>query len=132
MASPRTSKQASSAEASVDLADSRRAQWLQSDYPSPVWTVADTQDPKNTATIDFRVPLADGRLLTDAPRLYASVKEYAWWLRDPRFSRIDDAKTHASMVRNLICLAHALSYRGVLTFSHLQPFDVLQLTEDCR
>jgi len=114
------------------LGEIRRAQWLQSDYPSPVWTVADTRDPKRTATIDFRHRLADGRLLTDKEGLYSTVKEYAWWVRDPRFSRIDDAFTHVAMVRNLLNLTHALSIRGITSFSHLQPYDVEQLIESCR
>lgn len=82
--------------------------------------------------IDFRATLADGRSLVENERLYATVKEYAWWLRDPRYSRIDDPSTHASMVRNLINLAHALTLRNIASFSDLQPYDVDQLVEDCR
>lgn len=110
----------------------RRAPWLLAPYSGLVWIVADTRDPRKTATIDFRVILADGRSLVENERLYATVKEYAWWLRDPRYSRIDDATTHASMVRNLINLAHALTLREIASFSHLQPYDVEQLVEDCR
>ena len=89
-------------------------------------------DASRTATIDFAVTLADGTLLTDAARLCATVREYAWWVRDPRYSRIDDAVTHATMVRNLINLAHALSLRGLRSFAQLQPYDVEQLVEECR
>ncbi|WP_449410167.1 hypothetical protein [Methylobacterium komagatae] len=101
-------------------------------YSDPTWIVSDTRDAALKATIDFDIPLADGRSLTEADRLYATVKEYAWWLRDQRFSRIDDARTHAVMVRNLINLAHALTFRKIWTFAHLQPYDLEQLIEDCR
>lgn len=115
-----------------DIAERRTAHWLQSKYPEPCWTVSDTRDQERTATIDFRFLVADGRLLTEVSSLYATVKEYAWWLRDPRFSRIDDAQTHATMVRNLMGIAHALSLRNIWTFAHLQPYDIEQLIEDCR
>ena len=119
-----------SASSSID--ERRRAPWLQNAYSEPVWMVADTGDPTRTAKIDFRFRLADGRLLVDAGRLCATVKEYAWWLRDSRYSRIDDAFTHATMVRNLMNLAHALSIRNINSFAHLQPFDLEQLVEECR
>ncbi|MBC7102564.1 MAG: hypothetical protein H5U13_04950 [Parvibaculum sp.] len=118
---------------SASSIDERRcAPWLQNAYSESVWTVVDTRDPKKTATIDFRFRLADGRFLVDANRLCATVKEYAWWLRDPRYSRIDDAYTHASMVRNLMHLAYALTIRNISSFAHLQPYDVEQLVEECR
>jgi hypothetical protein len=110
----------------------RRAHWLQSVYFDPIWVVADTHNPKNLATIDFRFRLADGRLLVDADRLYGTVREYAWWVRDPRYSRIDSAVAHAVMVRNLMNVAHALSLRNIWSFAHLQPYDLELLVEDCR
>ncbi|MBX3488609.1 hypothetical protein [Parvibaculum sp.] len=118
--------------ASSGIDEQRRAPWLHNAYSESVWRVSDTRDLKRTATIDFRFRLADGRLLVDADRLCATIKEYAWWLRDPRFSRIDDAYTHASMVRNLMNLAHALTIRNIWSFAHLQPYDVEQLIEECR
>lgn len=114
------------------LDDGRRAGWLLSEYASTVWEVADTRNRHKRATIDFRVRLADGRLLIEATSLYATVKEYAWWVRDPRYSRIDDAMTHALMVRNLMNLAHALSFRNIWSFAHLQPYDLEQLVEEFR
>lgn len=76
--------------------------------------------------------MPDGRLLAEFDRLYATVKEYAWWVRDPRFSSIDDSQTHCTMVRNLMHLAHALVARGIRTFAHLEPYDIEQLVEDAR
>jgi hypothetical protein len=115
-----------------DIDQRRIVSWLHSWYREPFWTVSDTRDPTRTATIDFRFVLADGRLLIDVPSLYATVKEYAWWVRDSRFSSIDDASTHASMVRNLMYIAHALSRRAIWSFAHLQPYDIEQLVEECR
>jgi hypothetical protein len=107
----------------------RLAAWLLSAYELPEWTVTDTLDPSKTAKISFRFPLSDGRCLTKVPRLYATVKEYAWWVRDARFSRIDDAKTHAAMVRNLMYAAHALTVEGIVSFAHLEPYDIDRLVE---
>ncbi|MDF3382557.1 MULTISPECIES: hypothetical protein [unclassified Sulfitobacter] len=116
----------------AELDEYRRSQWLQSDYSASVWTVADTHDANKTALINFNYRLADGRNLINADRLYATVKEYAWWLRDPRYSKIDDASTHATMVQSLMHLAHALSLRNIWSFAHLQPYDIEQLTEEIR
>lgn len=118
--------------APTEIDERRRAPWLRNAYSDPVWTVTDTRDHERTAKIDFRPRLADGRLLVDADRLCATVKEYAWWVRDPRYSRIDDAVTHAAMVRNMMHLAHALTIRNIWSFAHLQPYDVEQIIEECR
>lgn len=110
--------------AQPELRPVRLAAWLLSPYELPEWHVADTLDPSRTATINFKFPLFDGRCLTESTRLYNTVKEYAWWIRDPRFSRIDDSQTQATMVRNLMYAAHALSVEGIASFSHIQPYDV--------
>ena len=115
-----------------EIGERRKAPWLLRPYSDKRWVVCDTRDVSRTATIDFSYPLADGRLLSDAERLYKTVKEYAWWVRDPRYSRIDDSITHAVMVRNLMNIAHALSLRGIWSFAHLQPYDIEQLVEECR
>lgn len=118
--------------ASPSLNDQRRAAWLHSDYTSPVWTVSDTHDATRRETIDFRYMLADGRLLTESPRLLATVREYAWWVRDARFSRVDDAFVHLNLVRNLMHLSHRLTLDGNSSFSHLVPYDIEQIVEACR
>jgi integrase len=110
----------------------RRAPWLLGPYTALSWTVSDTRDPNRTEIISFEYPLADGRMLHEADRLYATVKEYAWWVRDARYSRIDDAYVHRVMVRNMLHLAHALSIRKLQSFSQLQPFDIEELVEECR
>lgn len=115
-----------------ELDDRSGASWLLSKYADSVWEVTDTRNRDKRATIDFRFRLADGRLLVNATALYETVKEYAWWVRDPRYSRIDDAKTHATMVRNLMNLSHALSLRNIWSFAHLQPYDLEHLVEECR
>ncbi len=115
-----------------DIDEQRRVSWLRSEYSDPVWTVVSTRDSERQATIDFRLMLANGRCLIDVDRLCATVKEYAWWVRDPRYSHIDDATTHAAMVGNFLNLTHALTIRGIGSFAHLQPYDLEQLIEECR
>lgn len=110
----------------------RTANWLHSDYDDAVWIVSDTFDRTRTYTIDFRVVLATGACLTETSRLYSTVKAYAFLVRDSRYSRIDDAQTHGTMVANLCYWAHALSLRGIPSFSLLQPYDIECIVEDCR
>lgn len=121
-----------SGSSSPDLNAERHAGWLLSRYDEPVWTVTDTRSPLKQATIDFRMRLPDGRILTDATSFYVTIKEYAWWVRDSRYSRIDDAPTHARMVTNLMYLAYGLSLRNIWSFAEVQPIDLEQLVEDCR
>lgn len=115
-----------------EISERRLAPWLLSAYPDPVWTVTDTKNSSIRATINFDFKLADGRSLLHAERFCATVKEYAFWVRDSRFSRIDDATTHQTMVRNLMSLAHALSLRNFSSFAHVQPYDLDLLIDECR
>ncbi|WP_237152357.1 site-specific integrase [Oryzibacter oryziterrae] len=119
-------------EATEDIDEQRHAAWLLSPYSAPEWRITDSNDPNHTADISFAYRLADGNLLTECHQLYATVKEYAWWMRDPRFTKIDDAVTHAALVRNLMHIVHALTLRGIYCFKHLVPFDIVQLIEECR
>lgn len=114
------------------IGDERRAAWLLSDYGSTSWHVSDTHQKERVATIDFDYPLANGRSLLESERLLATVKEYAWWIRDPRFSAIDDAETHKVLVRNLMHLTHRLSLENIQSFSQLVPYDIERLVELCR
>lgn len=115
-----------------ELDQERRAGWLLTSYSAARWRVSDTNDRSRVREICFEYRLADGRLLTEAPRLYATVKEYAWWVRDPRFSKIDDAVAHVCLLRNLMHLAHALMLRGIESSRFIVPYDVEQLVEECR
>lgn len=116
----------------VSLADRRKASWLASSYDEPVWIVRSSTGRDHTAKIEFDIRLADGRSLLDVPTLISTVREYAWWVRDPRFSRIDDATTHKQFVRHLLLTAHALTYRNIWSFAHIQPFDIEELIEEFR
>lgn len=119
-------------DSTADHSHFRSAPWLRSLYADAIWVVADTWDASRTATIDFNFALADGRTLPQVERLYATIKEYAFFLRDDRFAAIDDAKTHVAMARNLMYIAHALTLRKIFSFSHVQPFDLKELIEECR
>ena len=110
----------------------RQAPWLSSSYSDDVWVVADTRDQSRTNQIDFRFCLADGRLLTNVPNLLATVKEFSWWMRDPRFSKIDDSHTHKTMVANLLNMIHGFTLRNIWCFSHITPYDVERIVEDIR
>lgn len=112
--------------------DRRRAPWLHSPYSARSWIVSDTRNPDRIQVISFDYRLADGRMLHEAERLHRTVKEYAFWLRDARYSRIDDAFTHKSMVQLVLHLAHALSLRKLQSFRQLQPLDIEELIEECR
>lgn len=110
--------------------ESRKASWLQSEYSSHVWTVCDKHDHTAISKIDFRKMLADGRMLHTVPALYASVKEFAWWVRDKRFSKIESATTHVTLVGKLMTISHALSLRGIFSFLDVDPFTIDELVEE--
>jgi integrase len=116
----------------LSLDEIRRASWLKSRYSDPVWFVTDTDDDSEATRISFEYRLADGRCLTETPRLYATVKEYAWFVRDPRFSKIDTAAAHSAAVKTQRTLAHALTLRGIPSYAHLQPGDIDELVQELR
>lgn len=101
--------------------DSRRAPWLLSDYTSPIWVVIDLDDPDHPVTIDFRYRLADGRYLTEVDSLYRTIKEYAWWLRDPAIGGLHAADTQRNKVWGLMAVAHALTLQGLWSFADVDP-----------
>jgi hypothetical protein len=110
----------------------RQAGWLKCAYSDPVWFVTDNDSDSDVVRINFRYRLADGRCLTEVERLYATVKEFAWFLRDARFSRIEDAWGQRGCVYAQLAIAHALTLRGIESYSHLQRGDVEALVQDLR
>lgn len=117
----------------LQLDDLRRASWLKCNYSDPVWFVTDTDnDNDEPSRINFEYRLADGRCLTEVENLYATVKEYAWFVRDPRFSKIDTALAHIAAVNLQRAMAHALSLRGIWSYAHVQAADIDDLVQELR
>lgn len=116
---------------SSDPVVDRFASWLLSPYSATKWRVRDTYGTKEQ-TIDFEMRMPDGRLLTEHARLYATVKEYAFWCRDAAFTAIDDAATHYAHVRALMNVAHALSLRRIRTFDRASVIDIDEIVEAAR
>ena len=116
----------------IALDDLRRASWLKAPYSDPEWLVTDSDDDADPLRINFRYRLADGRCLTEVERLYATVKEYAWFIRDARFSKIDTARAHKAAVYQQLAIAHALTLLGMPSYAHLQRGDVDALVQELR
>lgn len=116
----------------LGMDDTRKAAWLKTNYSDPVWLVTDTYDESREAQINFCYRLADGSCLTEQPRLYATVKEYAWFIRDSRFSKIDTAETHYLSVNLQKAVAHALSLKEITSYAHLQKGDIEELVQEFR
>lgn len=116
----------------LQLDDLRRASWLKSKYSESVWLVTDTDDDHEPLRIHFEYRLADGRCLTEVEGLYATVKEYAWFVRDPRFSKIDTAVGHVGAANLQRSIAHALTLRGIWSYSHVQNADIEELVQELR
>lgn len=113
------------------LAVQRKAPWLLSSYSDDVITVASSDNLDNTAEIDLRYPLADGSLLTEVPALCRTVREYMFWVRDDRYGRVDDARTHASMVTHMLHLVHGMTVREIWSFGDLQRSDIEEMAKAC-
>lgn len=109
----------------------RRASWLLSPYTDPTWTVCNPDDPDVQRVIDFRLIMPDGRLLTEHEHLYRTVKEYAWWFRDTRFSKVEHVDVYVTRVGLIMYIAHALMLRKIDCFSKLLPLDIEELTQEC-
>ena len=99
--------------------ESREAAWLKSPYEANEWEVADTHGGSETVTLSFRHRMPDGRFLTEWPEFYAAVKEYAFFVRDDRYSRINDAAVHTASVYALMAICHGLALDGFTSFRHV-------------
>lgn len=130
---PKKSKaQNPSASARTEADSPRQAGWLLSPYEDSVWEIRGSHEGAKASKLNFQYRLADGTCLTQATRLYKAVKGYAWWVRDSRFGRVEDATTHVALVNALMNVAHALTLRNIWSFAHLTPFDIEEITEECR
>lgn len=97
----------------------RNAKWLGAVYEADVWPIIDTIGEGETETIDFRVRLPNGRLLTEERELYATVKEFVFWIREGGYTRIYDAARHKQYALAAIQLAWGLTARGYTSFAKL-------------
>jgi hypothetical protein len=112
------------------LSSDRTSTWLRSSYFDNVWIIVDTAGEVKERQIDFAVPMADGRLLPDHPKLLATVKELLYWLRSGTYSSMDSSTTHVAYANVLLQLAYGLTARGFNSFSELGPTDIDQICED--
>jgi hypothetical protein len=113
------------------LEERRCAPWLHSSYSADVWVVSNPEDPDDQRTIDFRIVMPDGRSLVQHQALYRTVKEFAWWFRDPRFSKVENLDVYVTRVGLIMYLAHGLSLRRVDCFSKLLQLDIEEITNAC-
>lgn len=108
----------------TDRRDDRVREWLGSSYLDDTWILLSTLGNGDPVTVTFRVVMPDGRLLTDHPKLYATAKEFAFWVRAAEYARIDDAASHASYVNAIIRICMAVVNLGYTSFADLQKSDV--------
>ncbi|MBY5431018.1 hypothetical protein [Rhizobium leguminosarum] len=104
--------------------DDRFRQWLGSSYLDDTWILLSSLGNGDPVTVTFRVVMPDGRLLIDHPKLYATAKEFSYWVRAAEYARVDDAATHASYVNAIIRICMAVVNLGYTSFADLQKSDV--------
>jgi integrase len=63
--------------------------------------------------------MPDGRCLTEWPDFYAAIKEFAFFIRDDRYARINDAGAHTASVYALMAICHGLALDGFSSFIHV-------------
>lgn len=101
--------------------------WLVGKYEDTKWVTKDTNGGTDTRELDFEFLMPDGRLLTAHPSIYATVKEFTFWIREGLFQDIKDAETHRNYFNAVIQFAYAIVDRGRSSFSQLVPLDVEEL-----
>ncbi|MGN6826431.1 site-specific integrase [Paucibacter sp. M5-1] len=100
------------------LEESRTASWLLSDYNSSRWRIRDSHGGDEEGEIDFAYAMPDGKTLLDYPDFLASIKEFAFNIRNPDFSSIQDVETHINAVQCLMAMAHGMALDRLSTFRH--------------
>ncbi|TAW57585.1 site-specific integrase [Rhizobium ruizarguesonis] len=108
----------------------REASWLNSRYEDDGWWIADTRGEGKPRYFSFRVLLPNGRLLTDEPKLYATVKETGFWLREGNYTRIEDAERHYLYLTTLAQMAYGVVARGHSSFHRLSSDALDKMCED--
>lgn len=107
----------------------RTASWLHSPYSADDWTISEPGT-QVTARISFDYVMPDGTSLLSKPRLYSTVKEYAFWVRDSRYGSIGTVAFHATLVKHMIQMAHAIALHGLASFAEITPSLVETLADD--
>ncbi|WP_430257276.1 hypothetical protein [Neorhizobium sp. IRS_2294] len=107
----------------------RDAKWLQDQYEATTWVITDTIGEGYAETVDFHVPLPNGRYLTEEPELYRTVKEFIFWIREGPYTRIDDAARHKQYALSIIQIAWGLVARGYSSFASLSKEVVHEICE---
>ncbi|URI11615.1 hypothetical protein MW290_22005 [Aquincola tertiaricarbonis] len=98
----------------------RTAPWMiDCQYESLRWTVSDTDNPKNTRVIDFEYVMPGGKTLADFPKFLRAAREYAYWIRNQRYTRINDAETHAAVAQYMMLIIHGLAVDGLTSFKNV-------------
>jgi len=110
----------------------RDAKWLQDTYEATSWVITDTIGEGRSETIDFHVPLPNGRYLTEEPELYCTVKEFIFWIRQGPYTRIDDAARHKQYASSVIQIAWGLVARGYRSFADLTKERIHEICEDSK
>jgi integrase len=109
---------------------SRQRSWLLSPYEDSVWIVEDGVGKKRTRTISFIARMADGRMLTDHPRLLATAKELTFWIRAGPYTRIDDADRHAYYGNTVVRMCYGLTARGIFSFADINSVQIDSICEE--
>jgi integrase len=79
--------------------------------------------------IDFDVRMADGRSLLEHADLYATAKEFTFWIRAGAYTRIDDAYRHKQYGDAMLRLCYGLTARGFFSFAALTSVDIDMICE---
>ncbi|MGO8661533.1 hypothetical protein ACC805_12235 [Rhizobium ruizarguesonis] len=109
----------------------REAPWLNSRYEDDGWWIVDTRGEGKPRYFSFRVLLPNGRLLTDEPKLYATVKETGFWLREGNYTRrLEDADRHYLYLSTLTQMAYGVVARGHSSFHRLSSDALDKMCED--
>jgi integrase len=107
----------------------RQRPWLCSNYDANEWLVCDTGIGTDSKTLDFKVPMPDGRLLTEHPRLYATVKEFTFWIREGIHISFDDAEQHRNYFSAIVQFSYAIVEKGRSSFAELTKLDIEELAD---
>lgn len=109
------------------VAHTRYAPWLMSAYESPKWSVADSHGGTKVREINFDVRMPDGRSLTEWSSFYQTTKEFAYFVRDGRFSGTEDADRHRDYAQTLMNLCVAISLEGFRSFEFVDQTVIARL-----
>ncbi|MBM3092214.1 hypothetical protein GFB56_15515 [Ensifer sp. T173] len=108
---------------------SRERSWLDGPYGAHSWKIKSGAGEVDSQVVHFDVKMADGRSLIEHVELYATAKEFVFWIREGIYTRLDSTQRHMQYANTVKSICYAMTSRNISSFAMLTREDIDEMTE---